>query len=88
MMWQPVGGGRNFPAKTDYLQCPTRSNRPFEIVADYRALPNPSSADLTNENPGATAIATGANDVVEHVCFFCQYIASFPALAMLWGALE
>ena len=48
-----------------------------------------SNADLTgaNENPGATAIATGAKDVVEGVCSLPEYTALFPILAMHWGAL-
>ncbi|MEC3861196.1 hypothetical protein VK792_07865 [Mesobacterium sp. TK19101] len=48
-----------------------------------------SNAELTgaNENPGATAIATGAKDVVEGVNSCREYIAAFPILAMHWGAL-
>ena len=40
-----------------------------------------------NENPGAAATATGAKDVLEGVCFFADYTAAFPILAMHWGAL-
>ncbi len=66
-----------------------------ESVVSKRALTNRefnanfSSAELagTNENPGATAIATGAKDVVEGVYLGGEYIAGFPILAMHWGAL-
>ncbi len=40
-----------------------------------------------NESPGATAIATGAKDVVEGVCSGVECTALFPILAMHWGAL-
>ncbi|WP_424991453.1 hypothetical protein [Fluviibacterium sp. S390] len=42
---------------------------------------------IENENPGATAIATGAKDVVEGVYLCGDHIAAFPILAMHWGAL-
>ncbi|MCB1407675.1 MAG: hypothetical protein KDK01_15830, partial [Rhodobacteraceae bacterium] len=53
----------------------------------YAENVKPARADLTNENPGATAIATGAKDVVEGVCSLTEYTALFPILAMHWGAL-
>lgn len=42
---------------------------------------------VKNENPSATAIASGAKDVVECVCLYGDYIAAFSILAMHWGAL-
>ena len=84
--WQPVGGHNN-PAKTRGLQRLTGPNVPFEIIADYSAVPNQKSDGLTNENPGATAIASGAKDVVQGVYSCGEYIAAFPILAMHWGAL-
>lgn len=43
--------------------------------------------DAANENPGALAGASGAKDVVESVISCGEYIATFPILAMHWGAL-
>ncbi len=50
---------------------------------------NVSNAKLkgANENPGATAIASGVEDVFEGVSLCGEYIAAFPILAMHWGAL-
>ncbi|WP_436398614.1 hypothetical protein [Roseobacter sp. S98] len=45
------------------------------------------SGENQNENPGATAIATGAEDVLEGVCICGDYIACFPILATHWGML-
>ncbi len=42
---------------------------------------------VKNENPSATAIATGAKDVLERVSSLQEYTAPFPILAMHWGAL-
>ncbi len=39
------------------------------------------------KNPGATAIATGAKDVVEGVLLYCHIKPHRPIQAMLWGAL-
>ncbi len=46
-----------------------------------------SNSISANENPGATAIATEVQDVVQGVCIAGDYIALFPILAMHWGAL-
>lgn len=58
---------------------------PEHIIA-YAQIVKPVGADLANENPGATAIATGVKDVVVSVCLAANYIAAFPILAMHWGA--
>lgn len=42
---------------------------------------------LIDKNPGATAIASGAKDVIEGVYLCGEYIATFPILAMHWGIL-
>jgi len=44
-------------------------------------------SDLTKENAANLAGFNGAQDVVEGVCNFAEYIALFPILATHWGAL-
>lgn len=39
------------------------------------------------KNPGATAIAAGAKDVVEGVCFEAKITKLYPILQRHWGAL-
>jgi hypothetical protein len=53
----------------------------------YAKIVKPAQADLTKENPAATAIATGAKDVLEGVCKCSDHMSGFPILAMHWGAL-
>lgn len=49
--------------------------------------PGHTCDDLTNEIPGATAIATGAKDVVESVCIEVEITTLYPILQRHWGAL-
>lgn len=44
-------------------------------------------SEQKKDSPGATAIASGAKDVVQCVYSCGEYIAAFPILAMHWGAL-
>lgn len=69
------------------IGCPTGWFPPFDIQRENADLSNRFAVANENENPGATAIATGAKDVVECVCCPGEYIALFPILAMHWGAL-
>ncbi|WP_295544484.1 hypothetical protein [uncultured Thiohalocapsa sp.] len=64
-----------------------RENPGAENAQVFPGLANCAKPDKANENPGATAIATGAKDVVEGVCSLPEYTALFPLLAMHWGAL-
>jgi hypothetical protein len=67
------------------LGCPTPQSDTIEFIAE-----NPQVSNLfalsENENPSATAIATGVQDVVEGVSFFREHSALFPILAIHWGA--
>jgi hypothetical protein len=44
-------------------------------------------SEMTNENAANLAGFNGAQDVVEGVCLFTQYIPLVPILATHWGAL-
>jgi len=66
----------------------TQGPKKYQDKAGTGREPDTSAkSNLTNENPGATAIATGAKDVVDSVNSCGEYIAAFPILAMHWGAL-
>ncbi len=60
---------------------------PDETSKTYLESVKPAEAELTNENPGTTAIATGVKDVMEGVCSYGKDIAALPILAMHWGVL-
>ena len=45
------------------------------------------SSNTEMKNPGATAIATGAKDVVEGVSFNVEITTLYPILQRHWGAL-
>lgn len=79
--------------QTSAIQCKTSTSgitarQPHDgRLNNYTENVRPAQADLKNENPGATAIATGTRGVVQCVCSLVEYIAAFAILAMHWGAL-